>query len=105
MPEQDDLVFPHGKVIGLTDVPSGRQVSTVLLPEHQRRSLPYETMVFASATNSRDLDCERYATQAEAEVGHTAIVARWWDGDPCDPPLALPDGFSEADLTELQEQS
>lgn len=35
--------------------------------------LIFETMVFAAGSSS-DLECERYATEAQAREGHTAMV-------------------------------
>jgi len=39
--------------------------------------LIFETMVFRSQAEFHDLDCDRYATEAEAREGHTRMVAKW----------------------------
>ena len=59
-------------------------VSTVRLPFYHsfdETSAPFETMVFASdgagVTDWLDLDCERYATEDEAQDGHTKMVEKW----------------------------
>ncbi|HSN67892.1 MAG TPA: hypothetical protein VLV48_01515 [Thermoanaerobaculia bacterium] len=47
-----------------------------------RSGLPFETMVFPSDADGRvtswtELDAQRYGTGAEANEGHTAMVAKW----------------------------
>ena len=55
------------------------EVSTVFLGlDHNHAPigppLLFETMVFASETGYRDLDCRRYPTWHEAEAGHAEMV-------------------------------
>lgn len=58
--------------------PNGNRVSTVWLGlNHQfgeGAPLIFETMVFR---DGEEVACYRYATLAEAEVGHVAAVAEW----------------------------
>lgn len=66
--------------VALTVLASGVEVSTVFLGLNHNWGpgppLLFETMVFGSATDSDDLDCRRYSTWAEAEVGHMEMVER-----------------------------
>ena len=63
----------------------GKVVSTVWIGlelEPRRKGeapLIFETMVFPSESNFRDLDCERYATEEQAKAGHEEMVERWRD--------------------------
>lgn len=61
---------------------NGARVSTVFLGTDQGfrgRPLLYETMVFHDSWD--DLECMRYTTRAEAELGHAAMVARVESGE------------------------
>jgi len=64
-----------------TTLPDGTWISTVWLGiDHHFGDGPpliFETMVFSSQEDMADHDCERYSTLAEAEAGHTAMVAKW----------------------------
>jgi hypothetical protein len=60
-----------------TALHDGKRISTVWLGlDHGlgARPLIFETMVFEG---EHSLDCERYATEAEARAGHEAMVATW----------------------------
>lgn len=74
------------KRVAETTLPNGRWVSTVWLGlNHQFGSGPpliFETMVFPSESDSGDLDCDRYSTEAEALVGHERMCAKWLVEDP-----------------------
>ena len=48
-------------------------VSTVRLPIEHHGGMWYETMIFPQGSWC-ELFCERYTTQAEAEVGHAAVL-------------------------------
>ena len=63
-------------------LPDGKWVSTVWLGlDHNYGGngppLIFETMVFGSHGDFRDLDTERYSTLADAQDGHNAMVTRW----------------------------
>jgi len=62
-------------------LPDGKWVSTVFLAlDHGlglRKPLLFETMVFLSKDNLKDLDVDRYSTWKEAEVGHRRMVKKW----------------------------
>jgi hypothetical protein len=77
------------KIVARSDLPGGVWVSTVLLGlDHSFGSGPpviFETMVFESQDNLEELDCERYCTRAEAELGHEAMVTKWTGWIPCEP--------------------
>lgn len=67
------------KRIGATTLPDGKRVSTVWLGLNYGfggTPLYFETMVFPPDSMGA-LDCERYATEAEARAGHAAMVAKW----------------------------
>jgi hypothetical protein len=73
---------PGARVVEQTKLASGRWVSTVLLVydhNHAGKGPPiiFETMVFESENNLRDLACERYSTVEEARLGHLRLVAEW----------------------------
>ena len=77
-----DLADGKKKRVAETTLPGGKWVSTVWLAlDHQflvdGPPLIFETMVFASNGSGHDLDCERYATEAEAVAGHEAMVRKW----------------------------
>jgi hypothetical protein len=55
-----------------TVLKDGRQVSTVFVIDDG-----WETMVFPSVTDSRELLCRRYDTREEAYWGHISIVMAW----------------------------
>lgn len=62
------------------DEVGGHVVSTVFLGiDHNFGAGPpllYETMVFPKDAWAEQ-DCERYATRAEAQAGHVAMVTKW----------------------------
>jgi hypothetical protein len=64
-----------------TTLLNGRLVSTVWMGlNHQFGNGPpliFETMVFGSKEDMRDLDCDRYSTEAEAIAGHARMVEKW----------------------------
>ncbi len=72
---------PSVKRVAETTLSDGKWVSTVWLGLGHNWGvgppLIFETMVFESKQNMSDLDCERYATEAEAVAGHAAMVERW----------------------------
>lgn len=80
------------RIVAQTDLPGGCWVSTVLLGLDHNFMDPgnppiiFETMVFESHENMTDLDCRRYSTKEEAEIGHDAAVTRWTGWTPGDPP-------------------
>ena len=53
------------------------EVSTVFLKLEHGGGMWFETMIFGG---SHDEFCERYATRAEAEAGHAAIVTALTEG-------------------------
>ena len=67
--------------VAKTTLSDGKSVSTVWLGVNHNHGdgppLIFETMVFPSEENLRDLDCERYSTEGEALVGHQAMVEKW----------------------------
>lgn len=68
------------KVVEQTLLPDGKFVSTVWLGLNHGRGaglpLIFETMVFPTQSDLGELEVRRYATEAEARVGHAAMVAR-----------------------------
>lgn len=62
-------------------LPNGLLVSTVWLGmDHGFDDGPpiiFETMVFAAENDMDELDCIRYATEAEALFGHVEAVKKW----------------------------
>jgi hypothetical protein len=70
----------EGRRIGYTELPGGCQVSTVWLGlDHAFGDGPpliFESMVFGP-DSSVDLDCIRYSTREQAELGHAELVTRW----------------------------
>jgi len=85
---RDEWVQSFGNMakrrVAETTLPNGKYVSTVWLGAdhnfHGGRPLIFETMVFPGETSRLDLDCERYATEAEAIAGHQAMVEKWRTG-------------------------
>jgi hypothetical protein len=76
----------HGyKRVAETTLPDGTWVSTVWLGVDYNFGdgppLIFETMVFSSQNELSELDLDRYATLAEAEAGHIAMVATWTERD------------------------
>lgn len=74
--------------IAETTLPDGKWVSTVWLGlDHGAGCGPpliFETMVFAPSRDGElreSLDCDRYATAAEAKAGHAEMVAKWSKGE------------------------
>lgn len=70
------------KRVAQTTLPDGTWISTVWLGiDHQfidtEPPLIFETMVFWSEENLSELDMARYATEAEAQTGHDAMVTKW----------------------------
>jgi hypothetical protein len=81
-------------------LPSGLLVSTVFLGiDHGFSDNPdvppilFETMVFMPGSYD-ELECERYATKAEALKGHEAMVKRWLKKGVPDVPV-LPETLDE----------
>ena len=74
---------PEYKQIRVTELPDGREVSTVWLGMnhnfHGGPPLIFETMVFPAADYQ-----ERYSTEAEAIAGHEALVAELTNAAPLD---------------------
>jgi len=72
---------PDYKRIAKTTLPDGKWVSTVWLGLNHSWGIDppliFETMVFSSEENLRDLATLRYATLKEAEDGHNEVVARF----------------------------
>jgi len=70
-----------GRIVSQVELPNGKWVSTVWIGTGMgygdSRPLIFETMVFPTAIGGRDLDCERYATEAEALAGHAEMVKKW----------------------------
>jgi hypothetical protein len=68
-----------------TTLPDGTWVSTVWLGIDYNFGtgppLIFETMVFHSKDTLSELDLDRYATLAEAEAGHIAMVTTWTERD------------------------
>jgi hypothetical protein len=66
--------------IGWDLLPDGRVLSTVWLGiNHQYgEGLPliFETLLFAKEGKWEALECQRYATEAEARAGHRAMLER-----------------------------
>ena len=70
------------KRVAETTLPDGKWVSTVWLGlDHGFGSGPpliFETMVFSSKHDmGGDVDCDRYATEADAIAGHQRMVEQW----------------------------
>jgi hypothetical protein len=69
------------KRVAETFLPDGKWVSTVWLGINHNFGVGppiiFETMVFPSKDDFSQLDMDRYATLAEAEAGHIAMVERW----------------------------
>ena len=69
------------KRIAETTLPDGKWISTVWLGlDHSFGRGPpliFETMVFKDRENLREVDVERYATEAEAREGHERMVTKW----------------------------
>lgn len=74
-----DLMNPKIKIVKQETLPNGYWVSTVWLGLDHRwgkgQPLIFETMVFYQGES--DLDMQRYSTEAEAIVGHKALVKKW----------------------------
>lgn len=76
--------FERHRRVAEGTTPGGQWVSTVWLGlDHAYGRGPpliFETIVFSSRTGeSESLDMERYATEAEALIGHGKMLAKWWD--------------------------
>ena len=69
-----------------TTLPSGIWISTVhMYWDHGYGGGPpliFETMVFDGKDTMSELDCQRYATEAEALAGHAQFVAEWREKQP-----------------------
>jgi len=68
--------------VAKTKLKNGFMVSTVFLGiDHnfsgQENPLLFETMVFPSEENFKDLECERYSTKEQAVEGHKKMVRKW----------------------------
>jgi len=73
------------KVLQRTTLPGGRWVSTVWLGLDHRygeggKPLIFETMVFPKDSMGEE-DCEQYATEIEAYLGHRRMVRKWMTSD------------------------
>lgn len=81
----EDANDPKYWVIARTTLPDGKFVSTIWLGlDHNAGEGPpliFETMVFPSEKNPRDLNMQRYATIEEARAGHEAMVKKWGGGE------------------------
>lgn len=84
------LEDPAQKRVAATTLPDGKWVSTVWLAIDHRMTregppIIFETMVFAmdgpEGGLGESLDCDRYATEAEAKAGHAEMVAKWSKGE------------------------
>jgi hypothetical protein len=78
---------PEYKRIVFTELPCDRHVSTVWLGlDHnflgEGPPLIFESMAFRGSSFQEELDVARYSTEAEARVGHKAMVQRLLDEDP-----------------------
>lgn len=64
-----------------TVLKNGKFVSTVFLGLNHNfgtgKPLIFETMVFRSKGDFRNLDMERYSTEKEAKIGHKIMVKKW----------------------------
>lgn len=82
-PKQDEVT---GKKVNNQALDNGFIVSTVFLGlDHGSYSgilQVFETMVFLDSW--LDLDCERYSTWDQAEIGHKKMVAKWSKMNPED---------------------
>ena len=71
----------ENRVVKQEQLPNGKWVSTVFLGiDHSFGGGPpllFETMVFPSKENFRDLGMDRYTTWEEAEKGHKKMVKKW----------------------------
>ena len=69
------------KRIAKDTLADGKCISTVWLGLDHRMDdgppLIFESIVFRSKSDSRELETTRYSTEAEAIAGHAAMVARW----------------------------
>src|SRR5215831_16300125 len=70
------------KRVDETTLPNGMWVSTVWLGldhnfSNQGPPLIFETMVFKSKTDMTEIDMDRYATEADAIVGHQLMVEKY----------------------------
>ena len=69
------------KQVAETYLSDGKRVSTVWLGlDHgfgKGEPLIFETMVFSKKGEYHDLDMVRYSTEAEAKLGHRAMVGKW----------------------------
>mgnify|MGYP001603657131 CR=1 FL=1 len=67
--------------IAETTLPDGKWISTVWIGLNHNDGdgppLIFESMVFPKKGEYGELDCERYATEAEATIGHTELVKKW----------------------------
>lgn len=67
--------------VAKTTLSGGTYISTIFLGIDHGFSdgppLVFETMVFPSADDMSDMDCERYSTAAEAREGHERMVEKW----------------------------
>jgi hypothetical protein len=74
------------RIVARDELPDGTRISTVFLGlDHSFTLSPipilFETMVFAPPKDDdwglEELDCERYGTWEQAEMGHHIMVAKW----------------------------
>jgi hypothetical protein len=75
---------PESRRVADTTLPDGKWVSTVHLGlDHgfgTGAPVIFETMVFPSQAEPRELDSDRYCTEAEARAGHARMVEKWTKG-------------------------
>lgn len=77
---------PSLRLVEQTELPDGRFISTVWLgidhryDESEGEPLIFETMVFPSTRDARELHCERYSTEEQARAGHARILAECLNG-------------------------
>lgn len=74
------------KRVAETTLPNGTWISTVWMGlDHSFGNGPpliFETMVFTNRGDMRDLDSDRYSTEADALAGHAAMVEKWTHAQP-----------------------
>lgn len=73
------------KRVRLAVLPDGKWVSTLWLGLDysfgEGPPLIFETRVYLSPNDLDDIDCQRYATEADAIRGHEEMVAKWSKGE------------------------
>lgn len=78
--EWAEAIERETRVVARTTLPNGNRVSTIWRGLNHGYGdgppLIFEIMVFLENT-FEELDCERYATEAEARAGHARMVDKW----------------------------